>query len=245
MESTYKTTFNDEELSVALNKFSGQAEDILNDESKFRTFVNRVNKWLSKGHKIPVLKGIIKDLQSMLELIVDFKEGVYRKIPLRIMIIMTAAILYVISPIDLIPDPLPIIGYVDDLAIISLAMKLGVKSELHKYNKWKKNYNIEQFLLSHFICHLSQSEFVAAFFTDEDHNMELLYTKDERVPFYCHILKCKIPESFGSTDDIISSFNKALPGLKLRWSSLGPIPISLEKEFPQFEENFIIIGDDY
>ena len=51
MKSTYKTTFNDEELSAALNKFSGQAEDILNGESKLRSFINKVNKWLSKGHK--------------------------------------------------------------------------------------------------------------------------------------------------------------------------------------------------
>ena len=41
--------------------------------------------------------------------------------------IPVAALLYVISPLDLIPDVLPVIGEVDDLAILLLALELFVK----------------------------------------------------------------------------------------------------------------------
>jgi len=41
--------------------------------------------------------------------------------------IPVAAVLYVASPLDLIPDVLPVIGEVDDIAILLIALELFVK----------------------------------------------------------------------------------------------------------------------
>jgi uncharacterized membrane protein YkvA (DUF1232 family) len=44
------------------------------------------------------------------------------KTPLRAKAVCVGALLYFISPIDLIPDNIPVLGYLDDIAVLSLAL---------------------------------------------------------------------------------------------------------------------------
>jgi uncharacterized membrane protein YkvA (DUF1232 family) len=44
------------------------------------------------------------------------------KVPLRAKAVCVGALLYFISPIDLIPDHIPVVGYLDDLAVLSIAL---------------------------------------------------------------------------------------------------------------------------
>lgn len=62
----------------------------------------------------------------------DYYKGHYRAFPRYIMSSIGAALLYVLIPMDTIPDFIPIMGYIDDAAIFSLGLKL-VRSEVEKY----------------------------------------------------------------------------------------------------------------
>jgi uncharacterized membrane protein YkvA (DUF1232 family) len=50
--------------------------------------------------------------------------------------IFAAAILYIISPIDLIPDYIIGLGQIDDIAILSLSLYF-LEQDLQKYREWK------------------------------------------------------------------------------------------------------------
>ena len=50
-----------------------------------------------------------------------------RRTPLTAKLILAAAALYVISPIDILPDLIPILGQMDDVAIVGLALELFFK----------------------------------------------------------------------------------------------------------------------
>jgi uncharacterized membrane protein YkvA (DUF1232 family) len=49
------------------------------------------------------------------------------KLPLAGRMMLIGMVIYVISPIDLIPDAVPILGWLDDLALITLILPLLLK----------------------------------------------------------------------------------------------------------------------
>ena len=78
----------------------------------------------------------INDLKLLFSIIKDYANGEYREIPFWSIAAIVAALLYVLSPIDLIPDPIPIIGYVDDALVVAACLAM-VEQDLHKYRDWK------------------------------------------------------------------------------------------------------------
>lgn len=51
---------------------------------------------------------------------------------------MVAALAYVLSPIDLIPDILPLVGFIDDAMVVGACLLL-VEQQLAEYEAWKLN----------------------------------------------------------------------------------------------------------
>ena len=45
-----------------------------------------------------------------------------RRVPLCAKLIIPALVLYLLSPIDIIPDFIPVLGYLDDLVVLALAV---------------------------------------------------------------------------------------------------------------------------
>ena len=82
------------------------------------------------------LKEIWGDIKWMLRLIKDYASGEYREIPWGSIAAITGAIIYFVSPVDVIPDPIPVVGYLDDAYVIKLALEF-VKEDLDEYKKWK------------------------------------------------------------------------------------------------------------
>jgi uncharacterized membrane protein YkvA (DUF1232 family) len=49
------------------------------------------------------------------------------RVPWHARIFAACVVAYAFSPIDLIPDPIPVLGYLDDLILIPLGITLAVK----------------------------------------------------------------------------------------------------------------------
>jgi uncharacterized membrane protein YkvA (DUF1232 family) len=66
----------------------------------------------------------------------DYANGSYRKVPWKAVAALAAAVVYVLTPFDLIPDLLAPLGFTDDVLAIALTWGL-VKRELREYCNWK------------------------------------------------------------------------------------------------------------
>lgn len=91
-----------------------------------------LNKFESKGK----LKRYLDDAMLLFSLVKDYANGAYRDIPFNIIAAAGAALLYVLSPIDLIPDFIPVLGYLDDAAVIAFCLNL-MEKDLATYKLWK------------------------------------------------------------------------------------------------------------
>lgn len=101
-----------------------------------------VEKMLKKSEEIqekfetgaPLAK-FLDDLKLLFAIVRDYWNGKYREIPYWSIVAIVAALLYVLNPFDLIPDIIPVIGYVDDAAVVAVCLA-QVREDLHKYKKW-------------------------------------------------------------------------------------------------------------
>jgi uncharacterized membrane protein YkvA (DUF1232 family) len=61
----------------------------------------------------------------------------YRDVPLGSIIAIVSALIYFLSPIDLLPDSIPVLGYVDDAAVFAFVWKM-VADDIEEYRKWQE-----------------------------------------------------------------------------------------------------------
>jgi uncharacterized membrane protein YkvA (DUF1232 family) len=79
----------------------------------------------------------IEDGQLLIAIIKDYWSGAYRKIPYGMIGSIVITLIYVLNPFDLVPDMLPLIGQVDDVAVLGACL-IMVEQDLHKYKDWKQ-----------------------------------------------------------------------------------------------------------
>lgn len=136
---------NEDEIDDILKKHSKEAEEIVKDPHKLKEFLNKVldklNKVLDKLQNIPVIGTMIEDIRLLVCMIQDYANGNYKEVPLSSIIIAVAALVYFLSPIDLIPDAIPIVGYLDDAAVVGFALTT-IHNDIQSYRQWAES--IEQ-----------------------------------------------------------------------------------------------------
>lgn len=80
----------------------------------------------------------VSDLKILFSMVNDYRKGIYKDVPWTSIAAIVAALLYVFSPIDLVPDFIPVIGFLDDAAVVALCLK-AVDVDLQNYLEWKKD----------------------------------------------------------------------------------------------------------
>jgi uncharacterized membrane protein YkvA (DUF1232 family) len=121
--------------SAAFRRAAIDAEACVKDSQRLRRLVEDA---VGKIATIP--RGPFADtwpyLMAMIRLIRDYHRAEYRDISETNLQIIIAAILYFVSPFDVIPDWVPVLGHIDDAFVISLALK-SVRADLDTFMAWE------------------------------------------------------------------------------------------------------------
>lgn len=121
--------------SAAFRRASLEAEAYARDPERLRRLLADA---ITKTSVIP--RGPFGEawpyLLAMLRLIREYQRGEYRDLPAAKFFIVVAAIIYFVSPFDVIPDWVPVLGHIDDAFVVSLALK-SVRAELDAFMGWE------------------------------------------------------------------------------------------------------------
>ncbi|MBQ8083947.1 MAG: DUF1232 domain-containing protein [Clostridia bacterium] len=112
---------------------------LMEDDQKISDTIEKAEGMLKKvpGGKLDSVADTLEDVRIYILLARDYMYKEYRDISRRSVAIILFGALYTISPIDLIPDSLGIIGLIDDAAVLKMVNKL-LDGEIDKYKEWRK-----------------------------------------------------------------------------------------------------------
>lgn len=84
------------------------------------------------------LQRFSSDIKLMFSMLRDYWQGNYREVPWKSVAAIAGALVYVMNPMDVIPDLIMGFGFIDDAGVVALCLKL-VESDLLRYAAWKQN----------------------------------------------------------------------------------------------------------
>ena len=97
-----------------------------------------------KFKKVPdKLNKLVNQVKLLYELIRSYIDGSYREIPWISIATAAAALLYFLSPIDVLPDMIPGIGYIDDLLVVRFALT-AISTDLRTFCE-SKGYDASKY----------------------------------------------------------------------------------------------------
>jgi len=122
--------FNQKDIDEKFNSFTSytdaDAEKVMENQEKIEKIAS--NDTLSK---------YLNDIKLYFQMLGDIFTGKYKKVPVGTIAAIVGTLLYVLSPVDLIPDFIPVIGYLDDAAVIAACLNF-TKFDVEEYKKNKK-----------------------------------------------------------------------------------------------------------
>ncbi|MCP9201495.1 YkvA family protein [Gramella sp. GC03-9] len=109
------TRIDDDDVQLAVRNQEEIAEKIINS--------NMLKKYSELGK---IMFGMLK----------DYRKGIYTKVPWFTIATIAFAFLYILNPLDIVPDFIPGLGYIDDFAVLTFGLRF-IESDIHSYLDWK------------------------------------------------------------------------------------------------------------
>jgi uncharacterized membrane protein YkvA (DUF1232 family) len=122
--------FNQNDIDEKFSTFDSYTED---DAQKLMDNQEKIEKTASND----TLHKYLNDIKLYFQMLGDVFTGKYKKVPVGTIAAIVGTLLYVLSPIDLIPDFIPVVGYLDDAAMLAVCLNF-TRFDVEEYKKSRK-----------------------------------------------------------------------------------------------------------
>ena len=118
-----------------LDLATGEAQNLIKNPSKVDELLIQLEEKLKE---VPTIGNTLSGLPTMIAMVKAWVTKEYTVVSPKVIACLVGAIYYLVRKNDLINDGIPLIGYVDDLGVVGLALKLS-EPELNAFKAWRES----------------------------------------------------------------------------------------------------------
>ncbi|MFQ5903614.1 MAG: YkvA family protein [Candidatus Binatia bacterium] len=120
---------------LGFERAKSRAERFARDREKVRHLLEEAI--FKAGRHKDSLRKIWDELSVFFRLLKSWINGQYKDVSWQSIVLIIAAVIYFVAPIDAIIDPLPFVGYIDDVTVIAFVIA-SVKKDIERFLEWEK-----------------------------------------------------------------------------------------------------------
>lgn len=129
--------------NLALRSVSKKAGQTAKDPRRLSRLLEESQQKLKKMNvSNEKVRGFIGMIKTFIRMIRAYLKGSYRVIPWKTLLLMVGALIYFVTPLDLIPDFIPIAGFVDDISVVIYIFN-RLKQDVQAFEKWEQGLAYE------------------------------------------------------------------------------------------------------
>jgi len=117
-----------------LNSGMSEAKKLIDDPKRIDQLLQQLEEKLKD---VPTVGTVLADIPLMISMVKAYITKTYTVVSPKVIVSLLSAFVYMVKKQDLINDNIPVIGMVDDIAVIGLVLKLN-EPELEAYKKWRE-----------------------------------------------------------------------------------------------------------
>ncbi len=123
-----------EKAKEMLDSMTDKAQEVMKDPSKVNDLLQQLEEKLKD---IPYAGSELAKVPLMIAMIKSYVTKEYTSVSPKVVATMLGAVLYLVIGNDVIPDRLPVIGHLDDIAVFALGLK-AAEPELNAFAAWRE-----------------------------------------------------------------------------------------------------------
>lgn len=123
-------------LRRVFSGYRGRAREMLSDPAALDALATQAKRQVS-GSPSSRIRDLADQIKRLGRLVRAYANGSYRDISVGNIVLVVAAILYFVTPLDLVPDALPGAGFVDDATILAFVLA-RLDGELAQFAAWER-----------------------------------------------------------------------------------------------------------
>jgi uncharacterized membrane protein YkvA (DUF1232 family) len=112
----------------------GTATGVLGDHARTLLLADRAMA-KATAHR-GLLEGFWGDLTALIRMLRAWATRRYKRVPWQSLVLTTVAVVYFVMPLDAVPDFIPVIGFIDDGAVIAFVVR-SIRADIAAFRAWE------------------------------------------------------------------------------------------------------------
>jgi uncharacterized membrane protein YkvA (DUF1232 family) len=120
-------------------RFLGKAGGVMSKPIKLGMLLTTAyGKLVDVGSEKSGMQQVKEVMQTFIRLVKAYANGSYREVSNKSLLVGVAVLLYLVTPLDVIPDFIPVLGLLDDISLMAWFID-AFQKEISNFRAWEDN----------------------------------------------------------------------------------------------------------